>query len=440
MPEERRTRGDGSIYRRKGSACWWIKYHRNGRPYRESTHTMDEGKARKFLKLRLAEITSDTFIDPKSRRVRVQELAEDFLRDYRINERKSIADAEDRWDLHLKPAFGNLRAADVSADLLKRYVDKRQQERGKSGTTKNGTINRELAALKRMFTLGLRAKKVNSVPYFPHLEERNVRKGFLEDAMFSRLANECAKEGLWLRAILELGSTYGWREAELLGMRACQVDLAQRVIRLEPGTTKNDEGREVEMTPAVFALLTALMAGKEQEEYVFTREGGGPVRDFRRNWWRACTRAGLGRLMCFGCGQTVESGQCRHCKTTDGCRKCGKNRSQHRKSGHRFTACNQLRYAGLIFHDLRRTAARNLRRAGVAEGVIMKIGGWKTRSVFERYAIVSRSDIQDAMRKLEQSRADYRGSPTVVPHVQFGHSLGTSPRNPKLSSTRVSSN
>ena len=182
------------------------------------------------------------------------------------------------------------------------------------------------------------------------------------------------------------------------------------------------------------------MAGKEPEEYVFTREDGRPVREFRRNWRRACTRAGLGRLMCLGCGPTVECGQCRHCKTTDGCRRCGKNRSQHRKSGHRFTAHKQLRYAGLIFHDLRRTAARNLRRAGVAEGVIMKIGGWKTRSVFERYAIVSRSDIQDAMRKLEQSRADYPGSPTIVPHGQFGHSLGTSPRNPKSYSTLVSSN
>jgi integrase len=72
-------------------------------------------------------------------------------------------------------------------------------------------------------------------------------------------------------------------------------------------------------------------------------------------------------------------------------------------------ACQKVGVPGLLFHDLRRTAARNLRKAGVAEGFIMKIGGWRTRSVFERYAIVSQADIADAIGKLE---------------VRDGHSLG----------------
>jgi integrase len=66
-------------------------------------------------------------------------------------------------------------------------------------------------------------------------------------------------------------------------------------------------------------------------------------------------------------------------------------------------ACTSAGVPGLLFHDLRRTAARNLRRAGIAEGVIMKIGGWRTRSVFERYAIVSQTDIAEALKKLEAS-------------------------------------
>ena len=59
-----------------------------------------------------------------------------------------------------------------------------------------------------------------------------------------------------------------------------------------------------------------------------------------------------------------------------------------------------------MFHDLRRTAARTLRRAGVAENVIMQIGGWRTRSVFDRYAIVTENDTADAVRKLEADRKE----------------------------------
>ena len=109
----------------------------------------------------------------------------------------------------------------------------------------------------------------------------------------------------------------------MLDMRVHQVNLMANTIRLEPGTTKNDEGREVTMTLAVRTLLAQW---KEPDDYVFTRQDGKAVRDFRRTWAKVRQAA---------------------------------------------------KVPGLLFHDLRRTAARNLRRAGVAEGVIMKIGGWK---------------------------------------------------------------
>src|SRR5437899_4544379 len=156
---------------------------------------------------------------------------------------------------------------------------------------------------------------------------------------------------LWFRAIVECGRTYGWRISELLNMQVNQIALAQKVIRLEPGTTKNGEGREVFMTNTVFALLKACVSGKAAGDFVFTRPNGKRVKDFRITWENACESAGIPEL---------------------------------------------------LFHDLRRTAARNLRRAGVPETVIMKIGGWRTRSGFERYAIVSRTDIADAMLKLQQ--------------------------------------
>jgi len=350
-----RPRGTGSLYHQKGSAVWWVKYYRNGKAYRESTHKTDEKEARNVLTQRLGEIVTGNFSGPKTERVRIDELADDLLRDYRINGKRSLADLEARWKLHLKPFFGDLKAIDVSSDLVARYVDKRQEQKAK-----NASINRELAALKRMFHLGQKATppKVNRIPGFPRLAENNIRKGFLEDAQFERLFGSCSET--WFRAIVEVGRTYGWRVGELLSMRVRQVDLMSRTIRLDPGTTKNRDGREVTMTRRVQELMKLCVFGKQPDDFVFTRSNGTPVRDFRGTWEKACERAAV---------------------------------------------------PDLLFHDLRRTAARNLRKAGVAEGVIMKIGGWRTRSVFERYAIVSQADIADAIGKLE---------------IRDGHSLGHS--------------
>src|SRR5215469_15070117 len=221
----RRPKGTGSIYQRPDSAIYWLKYSRNGKPYRESSGTTDRRKAERKLKERLAEIMSGTFIGPKSEKIKVAELAEDFLREYRINERKSIDDVTARWNLHLEPYFGARKAVDVSSDLIARYVDARQQE-----GAKNATINREVAALKRMFRLGQQSTpaKVLRMPHFPHLRENNVRKGFLEDSQYARLV---AGSDLWFRTLVELGRTYGWRVSELLTMKVAQVDLVQRVIR-----------------------------------------------------------------------------------------------------------------------------------------------------------------------------------------------------------------
>src|SRR6266568_2456776 len=376
----RRPKGTGSVYKRVDSPVWWIKYSRNGKAYRESSRTTDRHKAEKMLRHRLAEISFGAFIGPQAERVRVDELAEDLLRDYRINSRKSLDDVTARWTLHLRPFFGVLRAVDVTSERLARYVDARQKE-----GAKNATINRELAALKRMFHIGQQSTpvKVIRLPHFPHLAENNTRKGFLEDHQLRALIEG---EELWFRALVECGRTYGWRVSELLTMRVGQVDLVQRVIRLEPGTTKNSDGREVVLTDGTFALLSQCVEGKREDEFVFTRSNDPPIRNFRTTWENACVRAGVGRVVCTQCGKPAVSGR--------KCQPCG---------------LKNLQYSGLIFHDLRRTAARNLRRAGISETVIMKIGGWRTRSVFERYAIVNRTDIADAMARLQASERQLRG-------------------------------
>jgi hypothetical protein len=132
-------------------------------------------------------------------------------------------------------------------------------------------------------------------------------------------------------------------------------------------------------------LLQQCCAGKRGDDFVFTREDGSQVKDFRGAWATVCGIAGVGHKECKVCETAVDNAQfCPVCKV-------------RRKF-------KELKAVGLLFHDLRRSAARNARASGVAEGVIMRLGGWKTREVFDRYAIIAESDTEDAINLIEARR------------------------------------
>ncbi len=269
------------------------------------------------------------------------------------------------------------------------------------------TINRELALLKRAFNLARECSppKVQLVPHIPMLKESNVRKGFLPSEGYARLAERCSRIGLWMRALFECGYTYGWRHEELVNLRVRQVELLTGAIRLDPGATKNDDGREVAMTQTVRELLTECVHAKQPEDHVFSREDGKPVLDFRSAWANVTTAAGLGELLCPLCELAVDQEKfCTTCK--------------------RDWPRNELTYRGLLFHDLRRTAVRNMVRAGVSERVAMTISGHKTRSVFDRYHIVAPSDLRDAARKLETNQREEREALEKSGAPEFGQTSG----------------
>ena len=344
----RHRRGTGSIFT-AGSKTLWIRYYINGRAVTENAKTTDRKIANSLLQGRITDVTRGLVPEPSAlRKLTVGNLYEALEREYQINGRKSQKHLKLRWKLHLEPFFGFMRPANVSTDLVARYVDKRQQQ-GAS----NATVNRELALLKRAFTLGRESTppKVQNVPYFQMLKENNTRKGFLESADYDKLARECAKPGLWMRTLFEMAYTYGWRHSELLSLKVNQVSIADRTIRLNAGETKNDEAREVTLTPLLGRLLQECVRGKQPDDSVLTRDDGKPVEDFRRAWATACQAAGC---------------------------------------------------PGLLFHDLRRTAVRNMIRAGIPERVAMQISGHKTRAIFDRYNVVSQTDIQAAVTKLSQ--------------------------------------
>jgi integrase len=404
--KHQRPRGTGSLYQQKGSSNWWLQYYRNGRVYRQSAGTTNRRKAERLLQRKIGEIATGNFLEPAAEKTLLKELAADLLTEYEANARHSLVNVRRNWEKHLAPRFENLKARDVRTDALNQYITERQAE-GAS----NASVNRELAALKRAFKLGMIAGKVAKMPIFPHLAERNVRQGFLDDAAYAKLAKACASEGLWLRAMFEVACAFGWRVNELRQLKVRQIDLAARTIRLEPGTTKNSEGRTVIMTELVYQLLAQCISGKKPDERVFTRKEGKvelSIGDFRKLWAKVCCAAGVGNMLCPSCA-------CEVIKDSKGKVRCSHCSKQWKNK--------ELNFSGLLFHDLRRTAVRNMVRRGIPERVAMTISGHKTRAVFDRYNIVNEADLREAAKKLEV-RAEPMLGPALISQHQpdFRHS------------------
>jgi integrase len=409
---KRRDVGAGSLFLQRGYPRWYIQYYVDGERRREATGMTSKRRAQEILTERLAKVRRGEW-EVVARPPRVAELYLLLVDDMKKNGRKSLADLGRRWGRedkggkwhgHLYDEFAMLPVNRLGTAQLRAYARKRQEQ-----GAANATINREFATLRRMFHLGMREEPpmVMRVPHFPMLKENNARQGFIEDKDFARLVANAGE--LWLRTLLELAFTYGWRKGELLGLRVRQVNLENRTVRLD--VTKNGERREVTMNPKILELLRACVEGKGPNDFVLTRTGGAPVRDFRTAWYDLCTQAGLGRFVCRKCGKTAElkyetAYQCPQCKTA---------------------RRDDLRYEGLIPHDMRRSGAKALRAAGVPESVIMSIGGWRTASMFRRYAIVSKADNIDAMERLERARAERTRDDLVPAAGQFGGNINPNP-------------
>jgi integrase len=390
----------GMTYKR--GTVWWVKYYRNGRPIRESSHSNKEADAINLLKLREGDIAHGLPVNPKLNRIRFDEAAEDLKTEYAVNGRRSADELERRIRLHLLPYFGGRRlaaitTADVNAFILKRQKDVMlvgddDEERRYS----NGEINRELTTLKRILNLARQNGKLMHVPHVPMLKERNVRTGFFEREQIERILAHLPAA---IRPAVQFAYITGWRiPSEVLKLQWRHVDFEACVVRLDPHTTKNDEGRTFPFTDALARLLEAQKAEHERLKadgvicpWVFNRSNrkvkGKRITTFIKAFRAACTKAGC---------------------------------------------------PGRIPHDLRRTAVRNPVRAGVPERVAMQMTGHKTRSVFERYNIVSECDLVEAARKLNvlqpaalppeggSHTSDRDGPASTKPRSgEVGHNLGT---------------
>jgi integrase len=337
----------GSIYLR--GQLYHIKYYKNGRPIREATHSGVYADAERLLKKRQGEIVTGKFAGPAIERVTMRQLLAAVETDYELNERSSLPQLTARLDNHLLPAFGHLRAVGFGTHDLNEYCQLRKKQGAKPST-----INRELEIVKRAWTLALQndPPQVTRALHIKMFPERNTRTGFLEAEVYALLQQHLPE---YLKALLLIAYHVPSRRGELTNLKFSQLDFGHDEIVLDPGTTKNGEGRRMPMFGPMKECLLMQESIRDKRfpqcPYVFFGDGGGRIVDFRKAWFKAADKAGVPRL---------------------------------------------------LFHDLRRTAARNMRRAGIAENIIMKIAGWKTRAMFDRYDIVDGRDLKETGRKMEQ--------------------------------------
>ncbi len=351
-------RGLGGIYLRGG--VWWVRYSYRGAKRRESSHSDNRADAVRLLKRRLGEIGQGRLPGPDPERVTFADLAKMLRDDYGLNGRRSLSRAE-RSLAHLGDFFGvNARAIDLTADRLSAYVSARREAEAAPAT-----IRCELAALKRAFNLAVRAGRLTSRPAFPVIQVRNARSGFFEDAEFRAVLAHLPAD---VAAVAEFLYWTGWRKGEALHLEWRSVDLKAGILRIED--SKNGDARTLPFR-ALPDLAALIERQRERTDAVQAARGlivprvfhrnGEPIRSFRGTWAKACEAVGVRRLL----------------------------------------------------HDFRRTAARNMSRAGVPEPVIMALCGWKTRSVFDRYRVVCERDLAEGLGKLAHAE-NPTGAPTVV--------------------------
>jgi len=367
----------------------WLSYRGpDGQRHAESSGSKRKGDAEWLLQRRVGAREHNLPVIPKAEQLTFHEAAKAVIDDFKANGKRSLAVVERRIEKHLTPYFGGRRLVGITAADVTAYIthwqeqgiqrkkdvqvgDQTEQKLVRLGDVSNTEINRELQILKRVFSLAIKGGRIAMRPHIPVLREDNVRAGFFEP---DHLAGAVAHLPSEIRPVIEFAAVTGWRIAsEVLPLEWRHVDFKDGEVRLDAGTTKNGEGRVFPMTEDLRRLLNAQHAEHDRlkkagliEPWVFFRmvaEGRGgpkkprPIVAFTKAWKAACIAAGC---------------------------------------------------PGRIPHDLRRTAVRNLVRAGIPERVAMQMTGHKTRSVFERYNIVSGGDLRDAALKLDAAASQAR--------------------------------
>ena len=359
----RLTRVGGRVFKRPRSPFWQIRYRtRDGRWRDESIRTAkSEREAEWWLQQRVFAESAGLLPGTAT----FEGIIEHFLRDARVRGLRSVPRLEWACKALLKRLEGH-RAEQIDRALWLKYLDERQQEAAPD------TVHLELSIARRVYRVARDAGLVRAVPDIPRVRHLHVRAGFIDPGDWARVRQYLRPD---LRDACEFALACGARAMEVLALKWADVEAPARVVHLR--ATKTDQPRKLpyHASPQLAAVIER----------------------------RAVVRAKLERagiispwVFCFAEPVTV------------------RGRLYHRSGEPLFTtavgtrglrailrddltaACARAGVPRLLFHDLRRSAARNFERAGVPRSVAQIIGGWSPQ-MYARYAIGAESELGAAL-------------------------------------------
>jgi integrase len=363
---EKRRRGQGRTFQRGDK--WWISYYA---PDSETGHSVEyresagdtEKEANKLLTQRLREVAAHKlglrmFQGPRQERVMVEELLKDLETDYQMRGRNSLPQLKSHLK-HVRDYFGLDRALAVTTDRITQYIVARQRDKAAPAT-----INREVEALQSGFSLAAKANppKLAFLPHFPSLPEQNARQGFFERGEFNAVMEKLEDQDV--RDFCEWFYFTGMRPKEIKSLTWADFSRDTCTIKLQGKDAKTGNPRSIAMEGPLRRIIERRIQARRLDcPFIFHRKGAR-MGEFRKTWKTACKEAGL---------------------------------------------------TGKLVYDFRRTAVRNMTKAGVPRNIAMKISGHRTEAVFERYNIGTDEDIREAIVKTAAYVESLPAQTNVVP-------------------------
>jgi integrase len=340
------TVSKGTLYKQKGTKNWFIKFYVDGKPRQETSGTPDEQEAQAFLRRRVQEALSGRFVE-RSERITFNDMRALLFENYRF--KRNRTDPIPRV-ARLGEFFGDMLGEQITEERIREYSRKRLDADGAAPAT----LHRELSILRRM--LRLSSSRLPRVPIIDMPRVHNARQGFFEEEDLQALLPHLPPHA---KNLVEFLYLTGWRSGEAFRAQWSDVDWSRQSIHL-----RDSKNREPRVFPFRYHRRVEDVLRRQRQDvtrwelenqqvcpYVFHWRGR-MIHKLRRSWRNACERAGM---------------------------------------------------SGRLIHDFRRTAVRNLIRAGVQQSIAMKMTGHKTGSIFRRYLIVD----EELLAQAAGAVADY---------------------------------